>query len=163
MDARIPKALKVTTPSDLEIVLTRTFNAPRHLVFKAMTSAEHVRRWYGCDAFKLTVCEIDLRVGGAYQFTMRAPDGVDHTIKGTYREVNPPERIVFTEGYVTTGFTSDEAITTSTFVEYDGQTTLTITILHKSRENRDMHLGSGMENGAGEAYNRLAELLETMG
>lgn len=163
MDTRVSNALKITTPSDREIVLTRVFDAPRRLVFEAMTKAEHVRKWYGCDAFTLTVCEIDLRVGGSYQFTMRAPDGVSHTLRGTYREITPPERIVFTEGYVTEGFASDPALVTSTFVENDGSTTLTVTILHATKENRDGHLNAGMESGAGESYDRLAALVETMG
>jgi uncharacterized protein YndB with AHSA1/START domain len=162
MDAKVAKALKIATPSDREIVLTRTFDAPRRLVFKAMTTPEHVRQWYGCDLMTLVACEIDLRVGGVYRFTMRGPDGVDHTLKGTYREISAPDRIVFTEGYVTEGFTSDEAMVMSTFVESGGKTTLTVTVLHKSRENRDMHLKSGMENGAGESYDRLAAVVAAM-
>jgi uncharacterized protein YndB with AHSA1/START domain len=110
----------------------------------------------------LTACEIDLRVGGAYRFTMSAPDGVHHTMQGTYREITPPDRIVFTEGYVTEGFKSEEALVTSVFTEKDGRTTLTVTVLHASRENRDGHLNAGMETGAGAAYDRLAEHLATM-
>lgn len=163
MDAKVAKALKITTPSDREIVLTRTFDAPRRLVFAAMTSPEHVRHWYGCGIMTLTVCEIDLRVGGAYRFTMRAPDGGTHTLQGTYREITPPDRIVFTEGYVTEGFKSEEALVTSVFTENDGKTTLTVTVLHASRENRDGHLNAGMEAGAGESYDRLAAHLATMG
>lgn len=162
MDVRITNALEVTTPSDCEIVLTRSFDAPRRLVFAAMTQAEHVRRWYGCDAFSLTVCDIDLRVGGAYRFTMRSPDGIDHTLHGIYREISPPDRLVHTEAYVTEGFSSDAALVTSVFAETDGRTTLTVTILHTCRENRDMHLGSGMERGAGEAYDRLATVVQSM-
>jgi uncharacterized protein YndB with AHSA1/START domain len=110
----------------------------------------------------LTVCDIDLRVGGKYRFTMQAPDGVLHTLQGAYREIVPPDRVVFTEGYVTEGFTSEDALVTSTFVERDGKTTLTVNVLHASRENRDMHLKAGMESGAGESYDRLADLLATM-
>lgn len=162
MDARVSNALRVTTPSDREIVLVRTFNAPRRLVFAAMTEPKHVRQWYGSEAMTLVVCEIDLRVGGAYRFTMRAPDGVHHTMQGTYREISPPDRIVFTEGYVTEGFSSGEALVTSVFTEAGGRTTLTATVLHTSRENRDGHLSSGMETGAGAAYDRLAAHLATM-
>jgi uncharacterized protein YndB with AHSA1/START domain len=162
VDAKVGNALKVITPSDREIVLTRTFDAPRRLVFAAMTQPEHVRHWYGCGIMTLTVCEIDLRVGGAYRFTMRAPDGVHHTLQGTYREITPPDRIVFTEGYVTEGFQSEEALVTSVFTERDGKTTLTVTVLHASRENRDGHLNAGMEAGAGESYDRLAAHLATM-
>ena len=74
-----------------------TFDAPRHLVFDAMTQPEHVTRWFGCAEFALPVCEIDLRVGGAYRFVMRSPDGVDSTLQGVYRDVVRPERVVFTE------------------------------------------------------------------
>ncbi len=162
MDAKVRNALKVTTPSDREIVLRRTFDAPRHLVFASMTRPEHVRQWYGRGSMTLTVCEIDLRVGGAYRFTMRTPDGVHHTLQGTYREITPPDRIVFTEGYVTEGFKSEEALVTSVFTEIDGKTTLTATVLHASRENRDRHLNAGMEAGAGETYDRLAAHLATM-
>lgn len=163
MDARANNALKITTPSDREIVLERSFDAPRRLVFAAMTDPKHVRNWYGCDAAVLAACEIDLRVGGAYRFTMRAPDGVHHTMQGTYREITPPDRIVFTEAYVTEGFTSEEALVTSVFAEKDGRTTLTVIVLHVSRANRDAHLNAGMETGAGAAYDRLAEHLATMG
>ena len=162
MDAKVTKALTITTPSDREIVLTRTFDAPRRLVFRAMTTPEHVRQWYGCDHMTLIACEIDLQVGGAYRFTMRGPDGVDHTMRGIYHEIAPPDRIVFTEAYVTEGLTCDEAMVTSNFVESNGKTTLTVTVRHKSRENRDMHLKSGMENGAGESYDRLAAVVATM-
>jgi uncharacterized protein YndB with AHSA1/START domain len=149
-------------PSDREIVLIRAFAAPRRLVFEAWTKPEHVKRWYGCRAFALTVCEIDLRVGGAYRYTMRAPDGVTHTMRGVYREIVPPGRLVYTEQYVTPGFTSNEALVTVIFAEHDGMTTLTSTVLHKSKEDRDGHLNSGVEAGAGETLDRLAELLATL-
>ena len=86
MDARIDKTLKITTPSDLEIAMTRMFDAPRHLVFDAMTTPEHVRRWLGCVEMPMTVCEIDLRVGGAYRFVLRSPEGRETTLQGIYRE-----------------------------------------------------------------------------
>jgi uncharacterized protein YndB with AHSA1/START domain len=121
-----------------------------------------VRRWYGCEAFTLTVCEIDLSIGGAYRYTMRAPDGVDHTLRGVYREITPPDRLVYTEAYVTTGFTSNEALVTVTFVEHAGRTTLTSTVQHRSMADRDMHLKSGVERGAAETFDRLAALLAAM-
>lgn len=162
MDAKVNKTLKITTPSDLEIAMTRVFDAPRHLVFDAMTRPGHVRRWFGCAEFSLQVCEIDLRVGGAYRFGMRSPDGVDSMLQGTYREIVRPERVVFTERFSMPGFTSDEYQVTSTFVELDGRTTLTTTILHKTKANRDGHLNSGIEKGVAPVYDRLAELLATM-
>ena len=162
MDVKVDKTLKITTPSDLEIAMTRMFDAPRHLVFDAMTQPQHVRRWFGCAAFALSVCEIDLRVGGAYRFTMRMPDGIENTLQGVYREVVRPERVVFTEQFSMPGFTSGEYQVTSTFVERGGKTTLTTTILHKSKEDRDGHLNSGIENGVAPAYDRLAEVVAAM-
>jgi uncharacterized protein YndB with AHSA1/START domain len=162
VDARVNKTLEITTPSDLEIAMTRVFDAPRHLVFDAMTMPEHVRRWFGCAEFALPICEIDLRVGGAYRFVMRSPDGVESTLQGNYREVVRPERVVFTERMSMPGFTSDEYQVTSTFAESGGRTTLTTTILHKTKENRDGHLNSGIERGVAPAYDRLADVVATM-
>jgi uncharacterized protein YndB with AHSA1/START domain len=162
MDVKVDKTLKITTPSDLEIAMTRAFDAPRHLVFDAMTRPEHVKRWFGCAEFALSVCEIDLRVGGAYRFVMRLSDGVENTLQGIYRDVVRPERVVFTERFSMPGFTSEEYQVTSAFAEHGGKTTLTTTILHKTKENRDGHLNSGIENGVAPAYNRLAEVVATM-
>jgi uncharacterized protein YndB with AHSA1/START domain len=162
VDARVNKTLKITTPSDLEIAMTREFDAPRHLVFDAMTRPEHVRRWFGCDAFTLPICEIDLRAGGAYRFVMRSPDGSESTLQGVYREIVRPERVVFVERILMPGFTSDEYQVTSTFDEISSRTRLTTTILHNSKANRDGHLNSGIEKGVAPAYDRLAELVATM-
>jgi len=162
MLARTDNRMTLTLPSDREIVLTRAFHAPHRLVFEAWTRPEHVRRWYGCRAFTLTVCEINLRVGGAWRYTLRSPDGVDHTMQGVYREIVPPKRLVYTEQYLAPGFTSNEALVTVLFAEHDGMTTLTSTVLHRSKEDRDGHLGSGMEKGAAEVYDRLAEHLATL-
>jgi uncharacterized protein YndB with AHSA1/START domain len=162
VDAKVDKTLTITTPSDLEIVMTRLFDAPRHLVFDAMTKPEHVRNWFGCAEFPLSVCEIDLRVGGAYRFTMRLPGGGDTTLQGIYREVVRPERVVFIERILMPGFTSDEYQVTSSFVEIGGGTRLTTTILHNSKENRDGHLNAGIERGVAPAYDRLAEIVAAM-
>jgi uncharacterized protein YndB with AHSA1/START domain len=162
MDARNDRTLLVTTPSDREIVLTRTFDAPRKLVWEAVTRPEHVRQWYGCSAFSITTCEIDLRVGGSYRYTMRTPEGVDHTMTGVYHAIVAPERVVHTERYETTGFTSPDAMVTMTLIEQDNRTRLQTVILHPNKESRDGHLNSGMENGAGETFDRLAALLATM-
>jgi uncharacterized protein YndB with AHSA1/START domain len=162
VDARNDLTLSITTPSDCEIVLTRTLNAPRKLVWDAVTQPEHVRRWYGCSALTLTACDIDLRVGGGYRYTMRAPDGVDHTMTGVYREITAPERIVHTERYETTGFASPDALVTMTLIEQSGRTKLQTIILHPSKESRDGHLNSGMEGGASEAFDRLEDLLATL-
>jgi uncharacterized protein YndB with AHSA1/START domain len=162
MDARSNSTALVTTPSDREIVLTRTFDAPRKLVWEAMTKPEHVRRWYCCAVLTFVVCEIDLRVGGAYRYTMRTPEGVDHTMTGVYREILAPERVVATERYETTGFTSPDALVTMTLTEQDGRTRLQSVILHANKESRDGHLNAGMENGARESFDRLADLLASL-
>jgi uncharacterized protein YndB with AHSA1/START domain len=154
--------MTLTRTSDREFVLTRVFAAPRRLVFAAWTRPEHVRRWYGCSAMTLAECEIDLRVGGAWRYVLRAPDGIDHIMTGIYREIAPPGRLVYTERYVTQGFTSSEALVTVLFAQHDGMTTLTSTVLHASREACDGHLGAGMERGAAEVYDRLEALLRTL-
>ena len=163
MDARVDKTLEITTPSDLEIAMTRLFDAPRHLVFDAMTQPAHVRHWLGCAEMPMTICEIDLRVGGVYRFTLRSPDGRETTLQGTYREVVRPERVVFVERILMPGFTSDEYQVTSSFAEIAGRTRLTTTILHQSKENRDSHLNSGIERGVAPAYDRIAEIIAAMG
>jgi uncharacterized protein YndB with AHSA1/START domain len=162
VDAKVDKTLKITTPSDLEFAMTRVFDAPRHLVFDAMIRPEHVRRWLGSAEYAVLVCEIDLRIGGAYRFVMRSAGGVDSTLQGIYREIARPERVVFTERFSMPGFTSDEYQVTSSFVEAGGRTTLTTTILHNSKENRDGHLNSGVEKGVAPAYDRLAEVVASM-
>jgi uncharacterized protein YndB with AHSA1/START domain len=162
MDARSDFALSITTPTDREIVLTRTFKTPRALVWDAVTKPEHVRRWYGCSAFTFSTCEIDLRVGGAYRYTMRTTDGVEHTMTGVYREIVAPERIVHTERYETTGFTSPDALVTMTLIEQGGRTRLQSVILHPNKDSRDAHVNSGMENGARETFDRLEALLATL-
>jgi len=159
-----PTQTRVTMilPSDREIVLTRVFDAPRRLVFEAWTKPEHVRRWYGCRETELVVCEIDLRVGGAWRYTLRGSNGASHTMQGVYREISPPGRLVYSEQYVTRGFTSKEALATVLFAEHDGMTVLTSTLLYASKADRDAHLATGMEQGAGATLDRLAVHLATM-
>jgi uncharacterized protein YndB with AHSA1/START domain len=157
-------SFQVSTPSEQEIRMTRLFNAPRELVFEAMSKPEHVKQWWGClgEGYSVPVCEIDLRVGGKWRFVMRGPDGADHAMQGVYREIVPPGRLVFTEGYVTDGFASGEALVTLTFAEQDGRTTMTSRSVYASAEDRDRHLSMGVETGAAETLNRLAEFLGTM-
>jgi uncharacterized protein YndB with AHSA1/START domain len=155
-------ALTVTLPSDREIVLTRVFDAPRRLVFEAVSRPEHVVRWWGPRGSSLTVCEMDVRPGGAWRFVLRGPDGQDHPFKGVYREIAPPERVVSTFIYDVEFIRDFESLETMTLAEQDGKTTLTVVVLHQTKEARDGHLQSGMEGGAGETYDRLAELLATM-
>ena len=148
--------LKVTTPTGREIVLTRVFDAPRHLVFDAFSKPALLRRWFGPRGWSLEVCEVDLRVGGGFRFVLRGPDGRDMGMRGIYREIVPPERSVHMESF---DDYPGESQVTSVFVEQGGQTTLTATVLYPSEEIRDMVVKSGMEHGAAESYDRLAELL----
>jgi uncharacterized protein YndB with AHSA1/START domain len=162
MDAHVNRTLKVTTPSDLEIEMTRVFDAPRRLVFEAMTKPEYVKRWLGCAQNPVLTCEIDLRVGGAYRFVLAGPGGIETTLQGTYTEIVKPDRLVFVERFSMPGFTSDEYQVKSTFAENGGKTTLTTTILHSSKENRDGQLNAGIDKGVEPAYERIAELVATM-
>src|SRR6266481_721924 len=148
--------LKVTTPSDREIVLTRVFDAPRTLVFDAFSKPELLKRWFGPRGWSLVVCEVDLRVGGTFRFVMRGPDGKDMGMRGVYRELVPPERSVHMESF---DDYPGESQVTAVFIEQEGKTTLTATILYPSAEVRDIVLKSGMEHGAAESYDKLAELL----
>ena len=147
--------------SDREIVITRAFNAPRRLVFEAITKVEHVKRWYGPRALTLVVCEIDLRPGGSWRYVLRAPDGSEHGFTGVYREIAAPERIVSTENYEAM-MPGHEMLATVTLEEKDGRTTLKNRIVYLSKADRDGHLQSGMESGMGETFDRLAELLPTL-
>jgi uncharacterized protein YndB with AHSA1/START domain len=151
--------LTVTASGDRELVMTRAFDAPRHLVFEAYTRPELVQRWLlGPPGWTMPVCEIDLRVGGAYRYVWRGTDGTEMGMGGVYREVVRPERIVCTEKFDQPWYPG-EALDTLTLVERDGKTTLTQTVLYESREARDAVLKSPMEQGVAVSYDRLAELL----
>ncbi len=158
--------LTVTTPSEREIVMTRVFNAPRRLVFDAWTKPELFVRWFGPRGWTVPVCEIDLRPGGTYRFVLRGPDGSEIGMRGVYREIVRPDRLVCTEAY--DGFSEvgwrpeDESVVTTVLTEHDGKTTWTATVVYPSREVRDAVIQSGMERGAAESYDRLAELLATI-
>jgi uncharacterized protein YndB with AHSA1/START domain len=150
--------LKVTTPGDREIVLTRVFDAPRGLVFDAFSKPELLKRWFGPRGWSLEVCEVDLKVGGGFRFVLRSPDGKKLGMRGVYREIVPPERSVHMESF---DDYPGESQVTAVFVEQGGKTTLTATVLYPSREVRDIVIQSGMEHGAAESYDKLAELLES--
>ena len=154
--------LVVTLPSDTEIKLVREFDAPRHLVWKAMTTPELVKQWWGWRTSEMIVCDIDLRPGGAWRFVSRADDGTEHPFKGVYKEISPPERIVQTWVYDVPPINEFESIETATLEEKDGRTTLTTLVKHQSKEARDGHVQSGMESGAAETMDRLEELLAKM-
>lgn len=154
-------ATKLEIKSDREVVITRIFDAPRHLVFDAMTKPEYVKRWYGLKILTMSLCEIDLRVGGRWRYVLRAPDGSEHGFTGEYREIVRPERIVCTENYEAL-MPGHEILVTTTLEEQEGKTTLTSRLVYKSQADRDAHLQSGMEAGMRETFERLAELLPTL-
>jgi uncharacterized protein YndB with AHSA1/START domain len=152
--------LKLTTPSDREIAMTRVFEAPRRLVFDAHTKPDLVKRWLlGPPGWSMPVCEIDLRVGGKYRYVWRRDrDGTQMGMGGVYREIVAPERIVNTERFDEAWY-AGEALNTLVLVEKGGRTTLTQTMRYESREARDAVLKSDMESGVAASYDRLAELL----
>jgi uncharacterized protein YndB with AHSA1/START domain len=155
-------ALQVTTPSDREIAMTRAFNAPRRLVFEAMTQPELVKRWLsGLPGWTMPVCEIDLQVGGAYRYAWRNEStGQEMGMGGVFQEIERPERLVVTERFDQSWYPG-EALVTSVLEEERGRTTLISTVLYESKEARDI-AKSGMEDGVDLSYDRLEELLGTM-
>jgi uncharacterized protein YndB with AHSA1/START domain len=152
------ESFTVTTPSNCEIRLTRLFDAPRHLVFEAMTRPQHIKRWWGClgEGYSVPVCEVDLRVGGAWRFVSRHPNG-EAVFYGEYREITPPNRLVFTE--IFEAFPDSVSVVTTEFTEEGGKTRMTATVRYPSLEVRDMVLGTGMAEGAGISYDRLEDLV----
>src|SRR5918999_5858429 len=153
MTVRSRGAAVVTLPADDQIRITREFDAPKHLVYKAFTTPELVKRWWTANRGEMKVAEIDLRVGGRWRYAMVTDDGFEAAFHGEYREIVPNERIVSTEVYE--GMPEVEALNTVTFAEADGRTTLTMLVQHASKEARDAHIGSGMEAGMREAMDLL--------
>ena len=154
------KQVTVTLPTDEQILITREFDAPKHLLFKAYTTPELVRRWFHANRGQMTLCEIDLRVGGSWRYVMTARGGFEVGFHGEYREVVPDERLVSTEVYE--GAPDAPALDTVTFTEVDGRTTLEILVQHTSRENRDAHINSGMEDGLGDAMALLEDVAASL-
>ena len=152
--------LKLTTSGDRELVMTRVFDAPRNLVYDAFTKPELVRRWLlGPDGWSMPVCEIDLKVGGAYRYVWRRDsDGSEMGMGGVYREIVPNQKIVSTEKFDQAWYPG-EAVGTLVLTEQSGKTMLTQTVLYQSREARDGVLKSGMESGVSRSYDRLEEQL----
>ena len=152
----------VTLPTDEQILITREFDAPRHLVFEAWTTPELVKRWWNAKRGEMTVAEIDLRVGGKWRYAMVTEDGYEVAFHGEYREIVPNERIVSTETYegVPEGVSEEDATTvnTATFTESDGRTTVTIIVQASSKESRDAIVESGMEAGLQDALDLLEEV-----
>ncbi|MGO9222032.1 MAG: SRPBCC family protein [Streptosporangiaceae bacterium] len=150
----------VTLLEDTQILITREFDAPARLVYRAWTTPELVRRWWSGDRGEMTSVEIDLRVGGTWRFVMKANAGFEVAFHGEYREIVPAERIVSTE--VFEGMPDAEALNTITFTEADGRTTMSILVQHSSQEHRDAHINSGMEDGMQEALDRLEEVARSL-
>jgi uncharacterized protein YndB with AHSA1/START domain len=151
--------LEITTPSDLEIAMTRVFDAPRELVFDAWTKPELLTRWLGIhNSWTFPICEIDLRVGGSFRWVWRNPDGNEMGVGGVYREIVRPERIVNTEKFDESWYPG-EALDTLVLTEEGGRTTSVLTMRLESKDARDGVLASGMETGLESAYARLDELL----
>jgi uncharacterized protein YndB with AHSA1/START domain len=153
---------KVTLPADDQILITREFDAPRDLVWKAWTTPELVKRWWHANRGEVMVAEIDLRVGGTWRYLSVTPDGMEVGFHGEYREIVPNERIVSTEIYegLPEGVSEEEGgtLNTATFDERDGRTTLTILVQAPSKVARDAIIDSGMEPGMQDAMDLLEEV-----
>ena len=150
------RSAKVTLPTDEQILITREFNAPKDLVYRAYTEPDLVRRWWTAKRGRMTTCEIDLRVGGTWRYVMVTTDGMEVAFHGEYREIVAGERIVSTEVYE--GMPDAEALDTVTFTEADGRTTLSILVQHADRAGRDAHVESGMEDGLQDALDLLEQV-----
>lgn len=154
--------MDLTTSGDREIVVTRSFNAPRSLVWDCHTKPELIKRWLtGPPGWSMSVCEMDLRVGGAYRWVWRGPDGVEMGMGGVHKEVVPPERLVCTQLF-DEDWTGGEAIGTMVFTEADGKTTLRYNLHYSSPEARDAVLKTPMDQGMAAGYERLDALLATL-
>jgi uncharacterized protein YndB with AHSA1/START domain len=158
--AAADRELKVTTPTDLEIVMTREFDAPRELVFEAHTSCEHMSQWWGPRRYEVAECDIDFRDGGKWRIVHRGSEGQEFGFHGEYREIVRPERITWTFEFE--GAPGHVAVETVTLEERDGVTTLTAVSRADSKESRDAVMESGMVDGARETWERLAEHVEQL-
>ena len=153
-------AMTITVKSDLEVELTRVFNAPRALVFEAHSRPEHMQRWWGPRDTTMVSCEMDFRTGGRWRYVLRKANGKEYAFRGEYREVVAPERLVQTFEFE--GMPGAITVEAHTFTEHDGKTTLSVVSRVNSIEARDAMLASGMEKGAAETYDRLEELLVSL-
>jgi len=146
----------VTLPTETQILITREFDAPKHLVFKAYTTPEFIKRWWSGNRGKVTSADVDLRVGGKWRYVMTANEGFEVAFHGEFKEIVPNERIVSTEVYE--GMPDGEALDTTTFTDLDGRTVLTIIMQMASKQDRDAVISSGMEAGMQEAMDHLEEV-----
>lgn len=148
----------VTLPSDTEILITRVFNAPPALVFKAMNEPEYVRRWYGCGMMTMTVCDIDLRVGGTWRYVLQEPSGREHAFSGEFAELDAPSRWVVTERYEP--IEGSEHVCRLTLTEQNGKSFFQNHMSYPNKMARDGHLMSGMEQGMNQSLQHLDDVLE---
>lgn len=151
----------VTLPSDTTILITREFDAPRHLVFRAWTTPELIKQWWCANRGVVTAAEVDLRVGGRWRWVMIAHGGFEVAFHGEYREVRPAERLVHTE--VFEGMPDAAALVTLTLTEQNGRTQATILVEHQTKAHRDAHIGSGMEAGMQDALTLLEQVARSLG
>lgn len=154
----------VTLPSDTQILITRDFDAPKHLVYRAYTEPELIKRWWGANHGTVTSVEVDLRVGGTWRYVLVVDCGdapvMEVGFHGEFREIVPNERLVSTEVYE--GAPDGYAVTTTTFTEHDGRTTLETLVQHNNKEDRDAHINSGMESGMQESMNFLEDVARSL-
>jgi uncharacterized protein YndB with AHSA1/START domain len=150
----------ITLPNDTDYLVTRAFDAPAKLVFEALTTPELVQRWWGFETSEWLVCEVDLRVGGPWRYVIRERD-MEVGFHGEYREIDGPQRLVWTEMYegVPDPGPENYPLCTATLDEVDGVTTMTLLVQHTSREERDAVLATGMESGMQVSYDRLEDLV----
>jgi uncharacterized protein YndB with AHSA1/START domain len=157
MEATTSGTATVTLPTDQQILITREFAAPKHLVYKAWTTSELVKRWWSGQRGKMTIAEIDLRVGGTWRYAMDTDAGFEVAFHGEYREIVPNERIVMTDVYE--AMPGPGALVTVTFTENDGRTVLSLLMELPSKEARDAVINSGMEAGMQESWDRLEQVV----
>lgn len=154
------ETFQISTPSDLEVVFTRHFNAPRELVWDVCTKPEHIQKWWNCNESKITVCQSDLREGGAWRYVMQLPDGTEIGFNGVFREISPHERLVRTS--IFEPMPQHPALITLILEERDGKTLMRETTRHETTEARDGDLQAGMEDGARQSLDRLEEYVASL-
>ena len=155
----LQREMTLTLPSDRELVMQRSFNAPARILFEVWTKPEHVRKWYAVRGTTMTICENDLRVGGSWRWVLTRNE-MEIAFSGVFREIDPPRRLQRTE--VFEAIPGAESLVTLIFDEEAGQTTLTINMLFKSKQDRDSCLQSGMDLGVKECFQKIDELVATL-
>jgi len=154
------REVTLTLPSACELAMTRAFSAPALVLFEVWTKPEHVRKWYGVRSTTVTVCEIELRVGGAWRWVVTTPNGMEIAFSGEFLEIDPPHRLQRTERFE--AVPGADSVVTLTFDEKDGQTMLTTHMLFPNRQQRDLCLKSGMELGVKECYDNIDSILAAL-